>query len=164
VRFYPETAIGPFGSFGSQVRIQRSLKYRRFSTRNETSGAKRMETRPVGELESIGAKIPQDITKKTRAAFSFLRKNAIIPAGSASSLIWAENMIKYQTEIKKMNEHGGHRQGAGRPAGSPNRATVDARLGCLSWPDFYALKTWSAKPCASSWGHGMGGRHGRRNP
>jgi hypothetical protein len=26
-----------------------------------------------------------------------------------------------------LNEYGGHRQGAGRPAGSPNRATVDAK-------------------------------------
>jgi len=26
-----------------------------------------------------------------------------------------------------MNEHGGHRRGAGRPAGSPNRATVDQK-------------------------------------
>ena len=33
-----------------------------------------------------------------------------------------------------MSEHGGHRQGAGRPAGSPNRATVDqkARLSELA--------------------------------
>jgi hypothetical protein len=27
-----------------------------------------------------------------------------------------------------MNEHGGHRQGAGQPAGSPNRATVDLKM------------------------------------
>jgi hypothetical protein len=26
-----------------------------------------------------------------------------------------------------MNEHGGHRPGAGRPVGTPNRATVDAK-------------------------------------
>ena len=26
-----------------------------------------------------------------------------------------------------MNEHGGHRRGSGRPAGSPNRATVDQK-------------------------------------
>jgi hypothetical protein len=45
-----------------------------------------MEARPVGELESIGAKTPKGITKKTRETFSFLRKNAIISAGSIGSL------------------------------------------------------------------------------
>jgi hypothetical protein len=69
------------GRFVSQADLQRPLEYRRFSTRNETSGAKRMKAMPGGELESVGAKTPKDITEKTRETFSFLRKNAIIPAG-----------------------------------------------------------------------------------
>jgi hypothetical protein len=89
------------GRFVSQADLQHPQKYRRFYTRNETSGAKRMEARPVGKLESIGAKIPKDITKKTRETFSFLRKNGNISAGPDSSLSPVENMIKYQTEIKK---------------------------------------------------------------
>jgi hypothetical protein len=60
-----------------------------------------MEARPVGELESVGAKMPKDITEKTRRPFSFLRKNGNISAGPDSSLSPVENMIKYQTEIKK---------------------------------------------------------------
>jgi hypothetical protein len=45
-----------------------------------------MEVRPVGELESVGAKIPKDIAEKTRRPFSFLRKNGNISAGSIGSL------------------------------------------------------------------------------
>jgi hypothetical protein len=59
-----------------------------------------MEARPVGEPESVGAKIPKYITKKTRETFSFLRKNGDILPGSASSLNPVENMIKYQKDIK----------------------------------------------------------------
>ena len=48
----------------------------------------------------ISLNFRQHIIEKIRHPFSFLRKNAIISAGSASSLIWAENMIKYQKDIK----------------------------------------------------------------